>query len=215
MGEVPYRQATMTMQSPKPLNEADVASDPIAQFEIWLAEATAAGLAEPTAMALATVGDDSRPSLRMVLFKGLHEGGFCFYTNYRSRKGDELSAHPYAALTFWWDVLERQIRIEGRVERVPQALSDRYFHSRPRGSQIGAYTSRQSQPLPDRASLDTALAATEQKFAGGVIPLPEWWGGFRVIPDSIEFWQGRTNRVHDRLVYRPSENGWSIERLQP
>ncbi|MDB5988110.1 MAG: Pyridoxamine 5-phosphate oxidase [Nevskia sp.] len=199
----------------KPLNEADVAQDPITQFQRWLSEAHNAKLAEPTAMALGTVDREGRPSVRMVLFKGLHQGGFCFYTNYASRKGEELTANPRAALTFWWDILERQVRIEGRVERVPQELSDRYFHSRPRGSQIGAYTSRQSALLPSRAELDARLVATEKKFAGAEVPLPEWWGGFRVIPESVEFWQGRQNRVHDRLLYRQTAAGWMLERLQP
>jgi pyridoxamine 5'-phosphate oxidase len=206
------KMSTVKLQA---LNEADVMPEPIAQFERWLAEAKATSLAEPTAMALATVGANGRPSLRMVLFKGLHNGGFCFYTNYGSRKGGELTAHPYAALTFWWDILERQVRIEGRVERVPKALSDRYFHSRPRGSQIGAYTSRQSAPLPDRAALDQRLAETERQFAGAEVPLPEWWGGFRVVPETMEFWQGRPNRVHDRLLYRQTDSAWTIERLQP
>jgi pyridoxamine 5'-phosphate oxidase len=198
-----------------PLTEADVLPDPLAQFQRWLADAESAGLVEPTAMALGTVSAQGAPSVRIVLFKGLHQGGFTFYTNYESRKGQELAARPLAALTFWWDKLERQVRIEGRVERVPAELSDRYFHSRPRGSQIGAYTSRQSQVLPQRAELDARLAATEHKFAGQPIPLPEYWGGYRVVPDNIEFWQGRLNRVHDRLRYARDGAGWRIERLEP
>lgn len=198
-----------------PLTEADVLPDPLAQFERWLADANAGGLVEPTAMALGTVSAAGQPAVRIVLFKGLHQGGFTFYTNYESRKGEELAARPEAALTFWWDKLERQVRIEGRVERVPRELSDRYFHSRPRGSQIGAYTSRQSQVLAQRAELDARLAATGERFTGQDIPLPDYWGGYRVVPRTIEFWQGRANRVHDRLRYVSDSGGWRIERLEP
>ena len=198
-----------------PLNDSDVLPDPLAQFERWLADAAAASLVEPTAMSLATVSAEGRPSLRIVLFKGLYQGGFTFYTNYESRKGEELAARPEAALTFWWDKLERQVRIEGRVERVPRELSDRYFHSRPRGSQIGAYTSRQSQVLQKREELDARLAATGERFSGQDIPLPDYWGGYVVVPETIEFWQGRANRVHDRLLYVRAGNAWRMERLEP
>ena len=198
-----------------PLTEADVLADPLAQFERWLADAQAAGLVEPTAMALGTVSAAGKPSVRIVLFKGFYEHGFCFYTNYESRKGEELAAVPYAALTFWWDKLERQVRIEGPVERLPRELSDLYFHQRPRGSQVGAYTSRQSQVLAQRAELDARLAATEQRFSGQEIPLPPYWGGYRVQPENIEFWQGRLNRVHDRLRYVREGQDWRIERLEP
>jgi pyridoxamine 5'-phosphate oxidase len=198
-----------------PLNDSDVLPDPLAQFERWLADAADAGVVEPTAMALGTVSAAGRPSVRIVLFKGLHEGAFCFYTNYESRKGEELAGKPFAALTFWWDRLERQVRIEGPVERVPRELSDHYFHSRPRGSQVGAYTSRQSQVLAQRRELDERLAATEQRFSGQEIPLPPYWGGYRVIPETIEFWQGRANRVHDRLRYLRQGADWRIERLEP
>ena len=198
-----------------PLNDSDVLPDPLAQFERWLADAAAASLVEPTAMSLATVSAEGRPSLRIVLFKGLYQGGFTFYTNYESRKGEELAARPEAALTFWWDKLERQVRIEGRVERVPRELSDRYFHSRPRGSQIGAYTSRQSQVLEKREELDQRLAATGERYSGQDIPLPDYWGGYVVVPQSIEFWQGRANRVHDRLRYVRAGGNWRMERLEP
>jgi pyridoxamine 5'-phosphate oxidase len=198
-----------------PLNDSDVLPDPLAQFERWLADAAGAGVVEPTAMALGTVSAAGRPSVRIVLFKGFHEGGFCFYTNYESRKGEELAAAPFAALTFWWDRLERQVRIEGSVQRVPRELSDHYFHSRPRGSQIGAYTSRQSKVLAQRQELDERLAATGQRFSEREIPLPTYWGGYRVIPESIEFWQGRANRAHDRLRYRRQGADWRIERLEP
>ena len=198
-----------------PLNDTDVLADPLAQFERWLADAAVAGLVEPTAMSLATVSAEGRPSLRIVLFKGLYQGGFTFYTNYESRKGEELAARPEAALTFWWDKLERQVRIEGRVERVPRELSDHYFHSRPRGSQIGAYTSRQSQVLERREELDARLAATGERYSGQDIPLPDYWGGYVVVPESIEFWQGRANRVHDRLLYVRAGDAWRMERLEP
>jgi pyridoxamine 5'-phosphate oxidase len=201
-------------ESNPPLTEADVLPDPLAQFQRWLADAEAGGLVEPTAMALGTVSADGQPSVRIVLFKGLHQGGFTFYTNYDSHKGAELAARPQAALTFWWDRLERQVRIEGRVERVPRELSDQYFHSRPRGSQIGAYTSRQSR-VGTRAELDARLAETAHRFEGQEIPLPDYWGGYRVVPDRIEFWQGRLNRVHDRLRYVRDNGGWRIERLEP
>jgi len=198
-----------------PLNDSDLLPDPLAQFERWLADAAAAGVVEPTAMALGTVSAAGQPSVRIVLFKGFHQGGFCFYTNYESRKGGELAARPEAALSFWWDRLERQVRIEGRVERVPRELSDHYFHSRPRGSQIGAYTSQQSRVLEQREQLDARLAATGERFAGQDIPLPDYWGGYVVLPRTIEFWQGRANRVHDRLRYVRDGNGWRIERLEP
>ncbi|MDR3417827.1 MAG: pyridoxamine 5'-phosphate oxidase [Nevskia sp.] len=198
-----------------PLNEADLLPDPLAQFERWLADAGGAGLVEPTAMGLATVSADGRPSLRIVLFKGLYEGGFCFYTNYESRKGEDLAARPYAALTFWWDRLERQVRVEGRVGRVPPELSERYFHVRPRGSQIGSYTSRQSRVVASRDELDARIAATDRRFEGQEVPLPAHWGGYCVIPDHVEFWQGRTDRVHDRLRYVRDGGGWRIERLEP
>jgi len=199
-----------------PLNESDLLSDPLAQFQHWMADAVAAGLIEPAAMSLATVGPGERPSARMVLFKGFHEGGFCFYSNYASKKGQDLTIHPHAALTFWWDRLERQIRIEGSVEKLPQDISERYFHSRPRGSQLGAYTSNQSAVLADRAEFDERMAANEARFLDRDIPLPPNWGGYRVLPDRIEFWQGRRNRVHDRLVYcREAVGAWRIQRLEP
>lgn len=198
-----------------PLTEADVLADPLAQFQRWMTDAEGAGLVEPSAMSLGTVSAAGKPSVRIVLFKGLHDGGFTFYTNYDSRKGEDLAAVPYAALTFWWDKLERQVRIEGPVERLPRELSDLYFHQRPRGSQIGAYTSRQSQVLADRAELDARLAATERQFSKQEIPLPHYWGGYRVQPETVEFWQGRLNRVHDRLRYVNEGAGWRIERLEP
>lgn len=198
-----------------PLLEATLLADPLAQFEAWLAEAVAIGMIEPTAMMLATVDEDRRPSARVVLLKGYHEGGFCFYTHYDSRKARALAAHPFAAATFWWDRLERSVRIEGRVEKLPRAVSEAYFHSRPQGSQVGAATSRQSRVVASRAELDARLAANEAKYAGQPVPLPDDWGGYRIVPEAIEFWQGRANRVHDRLVYRRAGEGWRVERLEP
>lgn len=198
-----------------PLLESTLLADPLAQFEAWLAEAVAIGMIEPTAMMLATVDADSRPSARVVLLKGYHDGGFCFYTHYDSRKAQALAAHPFAAATFWWDRLERSVRIEGRVEKLPREVSEAYFHSRPQGSQVGAATSRQSRVVASREELDARLAANEAKYGGQPVPLPDDWGGYRIVPEAIEFWQGRANRVHDRLVYRRTADGWRVERLEP
>jgi pyridoxamine 5'-phosphate oxidase len=198
-----------------PLLEAAVLSDPLAQFDAWLAEAEAAGMIEPTAMHLATVDPDGRPSLRVVLFKGWHRGGLCFYTNYESRKAAGLASQPYAAATFWWDRFERSVRFEGRVEKLPAELATAYFHSRPRGSQIGAWTSRQSQVIGSREALEARLAEHEQRFAEGEIPLPPFWGGYALVPDRVEFWQGRLNRLHDRLRFRREGEAWTLERLEP
>ncbi|GAC1628500.1 MAG: pyridoxamine 5'-phosphate oxidase [Nevskia sp.] len=198
-----------------PLLESTLLPDPLAQFEAWLAEAVAIGMIEPTAMTLATVDADGRPSARVVLFKGFEHGGFSFYTHYDSRKARALAAHPYAAATFWWDRLERSVRIEGRVEKLPAGISEAYFRSRPQGSQIGAITSHQSRVVATREELDARLAANEARHGGGTVPFPEDWGGYRLVPEAIEFWQGRANRVHDRLVYRRAASGWRVERLEP
>jgi pyridoxamine 5'-phosphate oxidase len=198
-----------------PLLEATLAPEPLVQFEQWLAEAGAAGIYDPTAMTLATVDPDGKPSARIVLFKGIEAGGFSFYTHYDSRKARALAAHPYAAVTFWWDRLERSVRIEGRVDKLPRALSEAYFYSRPRGSQIGALTSYQSRPVATREELDERLAANQTRIGHAVVPFPETWGGYRLLPETIEFWQGRDNRVHDRLVYHRVESGWRVQRLEP
>ncbi|HGL4257611.1 pyridoxamine 5'-phosphate oxidase [Burkholderia dolosa] len=199
------------------LDEADVAPDPFAQFDRWFNEALAAKLPEPNTMTLATVGADGRPSARIVLIKGVDARGFVFFTNYESRKGRELAAHPYAALLFYWIELERQVRIEGRIEKTSAEESDRYFASRPLGSRIGAWASEQSAVIDSRATLEAREKAVAERF-GDDPPRPPHWGGYRVVPDAIEFWQGRPSRLHDRLLYTrdaSAPQGWTISRLSP
>jgi len=198
-----------------PLLETDLAPDPLAQLAQWLEAAEAAGLMEPTAMTLATVGGDGRPSARIVLYKGPHEGGLTFYSNYGSRKGAELAPGAAAALVFWWDKLERQVRVEGRMSRLPRELSERYFHSRPRPSQLAAYTSQQSRVVAGRPELERRLAENERTLGSKQVPLPEQWGGYLLTPEYFEFWQGQPGRLHDRLVYRRDGMRWRIERLEP
>jgi pyridoxamine 5'-phosphate oxidase len=197
------------------LSETDVEPDPIVQFGVWLEQALAAKLPEPNAITLATVGADGRPSARMVLLKGV-DTGFIFFTNYGSRKGQELAAHPYAALISYWAEMERQVRVEGRVEQLDPAASDTYFHSRPRGSQLGAVASTQSQVVASREALDRRLQELTTRYEGQEVPRPLHWGGYRVVPDRIEFWQGRRNRMHDRLCYeRQPDGAWRMVRLEP
>lgn len=198
-----------------PLLESSLLPDPLAQFEAWLADAVEVGMIEPNAMTLATVDADGRPSARIVLFKGFEQGGFTFYTHYESRKAQALAANPQAAATFWWDRLERSVRVEGRVEKLPERVSEAYFYTRPQGSQIGAVTSRQSRVVASREALDARLAENEALYASGTVPYTPAWGGYRLVPDALEFWQGRANRVHDRLVYRRIADGWRVERLEP
>jgi pyridoxamine 5'-phosphate oxidase len=197
------------------LAEADVDPDPVVQFGRWFEQAERSGLLEPHAMTLATATPDGRPSARMVLLRGFDERGFCFYTNYESRKGAELAANPRAALVFWWDKLERQVRIEGHIERTSRAESEAYFASRPPGSQLSAAASPQSRVIDDRAALERRVAELATTVPDGRLPLPEFWGGYRLVPEVVEFWQGRSNRLHDRLRYRRAGDGWRIERLAP
>lgn len=197
------------------LDEKEVSADPIAQFERWLNEAIAADLPEPTAMTLATIGSTGRPAARIVLLKAADARGFAFFTNYDSHKGQELAANPRAALVFHWVELERQVRIEGRVEKVAGEESADYFSNRPLLSRIGAWASPQSQVIASREWLEHQFAATRERF-GDDVPLPPFWGGFRVIPEAMEFWQGRQSRLHDRLCYRHDPNqAWRLERLAP
>jgi pyridoxamine 5'-phosphate oxidase len=198
----------------RPLLERDVDQDPLRQFEAWFEEAGAAVRA-PEAMVVATAAENGAPSARMVLLKGFDELGFVFYTGYDSRKGRELSTNPRAALLFYWDPLGRQVRVEGPIERTSREENARYFHSRPRASQIAALASEQSKTLESRGTLDVRVAELTAELDGREVPLPAAWGGFRLVPESYEFWQHREDRLHDRLRYRRSERGWTIERLSP
>lgn len=197
------------------LLEERVHEDAIAQFEAWFADARAEDPHEANAMCLATVTPDGRPRARYVLLKALEDGAFVFYTNYDSEKGRELAASPHAALTFWWPRLERQVRVEGTVEKVSGATSDAYFASRPRESQVGAWASQQSEPVQSRAELEAAETAAAARFHGEDVPRPPGWGGYRVVPERVEFWQGRPGRLHDRIAYRRVAGGWDHLRLAP
>lgn len=197
------------------LDESDVDPDPFRQFHLWFGEAIRSGLKEPSAMSLATATPDGIPSVRAVLLKGVDESGFVFFTNYQSQKGIELDANPNAALLFLWPELERQVRITGTVTKISRAETEAYFATRPLGSQLGALVSRQSQLVPDRPTLERELLRLQQHYAGREIPAPEYWGGYRVSPHAIEFWQGRRNRLHDRVRYRLQDATWIRERLAP
>ena len=198
------------------LREEDLDADPIRQFHVWFDQALLSEVAEVNAMALATATPDGRPSVRIVLLRGVDDRGFAFFTNYESRKARELESNPFASMVFFWHELERQVRIEGRVERVAAEDSDRYFHGRPAGSRIGAWASPQSQVISGRDELEAQFRELEKRYPDGSIPRPPNWGGYRLVPDAIEFWQGRPNRLHDRLRYTRQPQGvWLVERLAP
>jgi pyridoxamine 5'-phosphate oxidase len=197
------------------LDPAAVSPDPIEQFRAWLRVARDAGVYEPEAMTVSTVGDDGRPASRYVLLRGLDDRGFSFFTNYESAKARALVQRPYAALTFGWLPLHRAVRVEGAVERLAPLESDAYFASRPRGAQISAWASPQSSVISGRDELDRAMAEVEERFAGVEVPRPPHWGGFLVRPARVELWQGRPNRLHDRVRYERTPDGWRIERLAP
>ena len=197
------------------LDEATAGRDPFALFATWLADAVAAQIIEPNAMALATASSDGKPSVRIVLLKGFDHAGMVFYTNFDSRKGRELLANPHAAAVMLWHPLQRQVRVEGAVKRVDPAESDEYFALRPRGSQLGAVSSPQSQLVSSRSELELHFDRAESQFAGRAVERPEHWGGYRMELHTIEFWQGRKNRLHDRLLFERNRTGWDVERLAP
>ncbi len=198
------------------LRRADLLPDPIAQFSVWFAAAVEAGLPDANALALATAATDGKPSARIVLLKGFDQRGFVFFTNYRSQKGAELAANPQASFTIYWVQLERQIRVSGRAEKTTREESAAYFHSRPRGSQLGAWVSRQSEVIDARRILEGRLAEMTERYSGMEIELPPHWGGYRIVPNEVEFWQGRASRLHDRFRYtRAGSDAWMLERLAP
>ncbi len=197
------------------LDTSKASPDALLQFKHWFEEALKAELPEPNAMHLATVSPEGQPSGRIVLLKGLDNMGFVFYTNYSSNKGQQLAANPLASLTFFWAELERQVRIEGSVEKVSEEEATQYFHSRPHTSQLGAWASPQSQAIPDRKTLEDNFKSLTEQYAEGEVPKPPHWGGYRLVPQKIEFWQGRPSRLHDRLLYEKEGNTWKISRLAP
>jgi len=206
----------MEVNNEGPLLRDSMNADPFRQFLQWFQEAEQAGMPLPNAMNLATSTQAGRPSVRMVLLKGVDDRGLIFHTNYQSRKGQEIKENPFAAIVFYWSALARQVRIEGKVEKLDPAESEAYFASRPRGSQIGAHASPQSQVVADRDALVAIYQAAEKKFSGKSVPRPENWGGYRLVPQIFEFWQEGANRIHDRLRYRRDEAGdWVLERLAP
>jgi pyridoxamine 5'-phosphate oxidase len=197
------------------LSEEGAGDDPLALFHTWFQDAIGSGIYLPESVALGTATPDGRPSVRLVLLKGYDERGFVFFTNYGSRKAADLEANPEATLVFHWAILQRQVRLEGTVQRITEEESEAYFHSRPRGSQIGAWASRQSEALATRQELEDRVKKYEAEFKGGEIPLPPFWGGYRLEPRSMEFWQGRASRLHDRISFVRDEGGWAQLRLYP
>ncbi len=197
------------------LSKEKVDSDPFTEFGIWMDEALESQVNEPTAMTLSTVASDGRPSSRVVLLKGYDSGGFVFFTNYNSRKGRELAENPYAAINFFWPELERQVNISGRTSKVSAEESDEYFRSRPFTSRVGAWASNQSEKIDSRMTIMFKAAKLLVRYASGNVPRPPHWGGFRLVPDRFEFWQGRESRLHDRILYTPDEDSWEVSRLSP
>ncbi len=207
-------QSLRRQYSRSTLSASSVSKDPFKQFEKWFQDVLNSGFLEPNAMTLATASKSGKPSARVVLLKGIHDSGFVFYTNYKSKKGKDIEENPYGCLLFFWDKLERQIRIEGKIEKVSQKESEEYFNTRPYKSRVGAWASKQSSVIESRSVIVKEFLKYMMKFKTHV-PLPDVWGGYRLLPDTFEFWQGRPNRLHDRVRYSKVKSGWKIERLAP
>lgn len=213
-GKIDFQQLRTEFIS-HPFNENDAHENPVTQFENWFNQVVASGISDANAMVLSTVSDSARPRSRVMLLKGIENGGFVFYTNYKSAKGKEFEHLAFGALNFFWPAISRQVRIEGKIEKVKAAISDSYFKTRPHGSQFGAAVSPQSEIISDRKFLEDKIKEAEKKYSDSEIPRPQHWGGYILIPDYFEFWQGRENRLHDRICYQPENNGWKKFRLAP